>query len=370
MKNIIIKDGGNYRVISGNAISIHDWLPASILELSYDAEKGFSLIEADGCFKSPEKLYGEAEAITAMVLNTLDITDGNLGVLFSGPKGLGKSLTVRNICKKALEKGMPVILVKGYFGNITQFIESIKQQAVIVLDEFEKTYQDQSRSNRDELEGQESLLNLFDSPLEGKKLFLLTCNDVRNLSEYLLNRPGRLHYHFKMSRLSVSEITEYCNDSLAKEHHNLIPDICSLGTQIPDFSYDMLRSIIFELNSYNCSLEEARRILNIRENTKAQFNYAIHFNSGKTETGSDYIDMAESRCRIDWYNKEDGEREVAVADMREARWVGDTDGSLYLDRKNVSWRQSDESDCNDFIKMIIFKPARERCLPGIKIQSV
>jgi hypothetical protein len=358
MRNIIIKDERNHLVISGNAISILDKLPASIFELVYNSEKGFSLNEADSFFRNSEKLYGEAETITKKVLSVFDTVKGNLGVLFSGPKGLGKSLTVRNICKEAIKKGLPVILVREHFENITPFIETICQPSVVVFDEFEKIYRNNYRTEKNELEGQDSLLNLFDSSLECKKLFLLTCNDVRNLSEYLLNRPGRLHYHFRMQRLSINEITEYCTDNLGKENYNLISDICSLGARIPDFSYDMLRSIVFELNICKCGLVEVRKFLNIDAKAKSPFNYTICFKSGKTETGFDYIDTADSRLNLYWYGKSDGNRERVTVNMTEVQWTGNADGSLYLDRKHI-YRQQEEKRSGDHIEKIIFIPAKE-----------
>jgi len=358
MKNIIIKDERNHRVISGNAVSILDTLSAGIFELDYNHDKGFSLNEADGFFKNPEKLYGEAETATKKVLNTFEAVDGNLGVLFSGPKGLGKSLTVRNISKEALKKGLPVILVKEHFENIAPFIETICQPSVVVFDEFEKLYRNSKRIDKDDLEGQDSLLNLFDSSLNGKKLFLLTCNDTRNLSEYLLNRPGRIHYHFRMNRLSIGEITEYCEDNLCKESHSLIHDICSLGARIPDFSYDMLRSVIFELNAYKCGLAEARRVLNIEAKAQSPFNYTIYFKSGKTETDFDYIDTADNRYLLSWHWKENGERDLATVDMSEAKWSGSEDGSLYLDGKYTFWPRNEKRN-NGGIDKIIFIPAKE-----------
>jgi hypothetical protein len=357
MKNIIIKDERRHQVISGNAVSILDKLPAAIFELSYDAREGFSLNEIDGFFKNSEKLYGQMETITEKVLHTFNVFQRNLGVLFSGPKGLGKSLAVRNICKEALKKGFPVILVKENLDNIAQFIETICQPSVIVLDEFEKMYQDNCQTDKDDLEGQNNFLNLFDSFLEGKKLFLLTCNDIRNVSEYLLNRPGRLHYHFRMNRLSISEITEYCADNLGKENHGLIPDLCSLGARISDFSYDMLRSIIFELNTYKCSLAEARRVLNIEARAKSPFNFSVYFKSGKIETDFDYIDMTDNRFHLDWRWKENGERDCATVDMSEAQWAGSGDGSLHLDGKYIYWPRSEERN-NDSIEKIIFTPAK------------
>jgi hypothetical protein len=361
MKNIIIKDERNYRVISGNAISILDRLPPAIYEVNFHQDRGFSLNEVDSRFNIAGKLYGGVEAITGRVLKTFDITEGNLGVLFSGPKGLGKSLTTRNICKEAIKKGLPIILVTEHFDNITSFIETISQTAVVVFDEFEKIYLDRNKTGHDGLEGQDSLLNLFDSSLSGKKLFLLTCNELENLSKYLLNRPGRLHYHFKAQRLSIDEITEYCADNLPAEMSGVIPDICSLGARIPDFSYDMLKAIIFELNTYRCDLPEIKRILNIEAKARSAFDFTVYFKSGKTETGLDYIDPVHGRSRIDWYGKTDGKRDLAVVNMAEARWTGKEDGSLLLDGSHVHWSSEDEKS-NDRIEKVVFVPAKYGCI--------
>jgi hypothetical protein len=362
MKNIIIKDERNYRVISGNAISILDRLPAAIYEVCFEKGIGFSLIETDNNFSMAKKLYGDVEAITTRVLRTFDITESNLGVLFSGPKGLGKSLTARNICAEAIKKDIPVILVTENFDNITSFIETINQNVVVFIDEFEKLYPDFRSKERDVISGQDSLLNLFDSTLSGKKLFLLTCNDVSDLSGYLLNRPGRLHYHFKTNRLSIDRINEYCSDNLPSEMSGIIPEICSLGARIPDFSYDMLKAIIFELKEYRSDLPEVKRILNIEAQARSAFDFTVYFKSGRSEAGHDYINPTWNREQIDWYKRSDGEDSPDIADIPQARWTGKPDGSLLLDGNYVHWSPEDEKS-NDRIEKIIFVPAKKDIIP-------
>jgi hypothetical protein len=357
MNNIIIKDERNYKIISGNAISIMEKLPTAIYEVHYHSEQGFSLNEINNQFNIAEKIYGEAESICERVLNTFEISKGNLGVLFSGPKGLGKSLTTRFICTEAMKKGLPIILVTKYFDNIASFIETINQTSVIVFDEFEKHYQDQSKNKYDELEGQNSLLNLFDSTLSTKKLFLLTCNDLINISVYLLNRPGRIHYHFKAKRLSIENITIYCKDNLPEKMHHLISEICSLGARIPDFSYDMLKAILFELKTYDCGLDDAAQVLNIESRAFSTFDFMVYFKSGKFETGTDRIDPLGTRSRINWYRKNDGKHDYAMLNMSEVVWTEKLDGSLFLDGANVHWYPDDEKT-NDRIEKIIFVPTR------------
>jgi hypothetical protein len=347
----------------GNELAVLEALPASVYEVHYEKEKGFFLTNVDSGFALSHKLYGEVEPLTGRVMISFERMEGNLGVLLSGPKGLGKTLMVKNICKTALEREFPVIMVKEHFRNIVSFIESICQPCVVVLDEFEKLYPDQQKTEEDDLEGQDSLLDMFDSVLASKKLFLLTCNDVRNISEYLLNRPGRIHYHFRMNRLAVNEIREYCADNLTADMRYLIPDICSLGARIPDFSYDMLRSIVFELNTYICDLEEVKTILNIDTNARSPFDYKIYFTSGETESGFEYINLSSNHWNLDWYKKSDAGRDDAMVNMLEARWNGKDDGSLILDGEHIHW-VPDRKDTDTAIEKIIFTPAKKGYCSG------
>jgi hypothetical protein len=357
MKNIIVKDERNYQVIAGNAISVLNSLPPSIYEVYYNPETGFSLNEIEQPLNITSKLYGEVDFITDRVLSSFERIEGNLGALFSGPKGVGKSLTVRNICQKAVKRELPVILVKKYFSNISQFIESICQSCVVVFDEFEKSYNAKGPRDKDDFEGQENLLNLFDSLLAGKKLFLLTCNDWHDLSHFLLNRPGRIHYHFKYHSLSVSEISAYCVDNLAKEKHSLISEICSSGVRIPNFSYDMLRSIVFELNNYSCSLDDVKNDLNISIRELSAFCFKVYLESGEIVDDESLVDFGSPCFSLEWNKYPGGKKYSAIMNLQEARWTGNDDGSLVVDKEFILKPGDPDEDCGD-IEKIIFIPTK------------
>jgi hypothetical protein len=345
-----------YRIIFGDAVSILDRLPAAIYKLRFEEDRGFSLNKIDNKFGIAEKLYGDVEAITARVLRTFDIREGNLGVLFSGPNGVGKSFAARNICVEAVKKDLPVILVNENFKNVTPFIETISQNVVVFIDDFERHYPVSRYAIDDVIIPQDRLLNLFDSTLLGKKLFLLTFTDICDVSHNLSNRPGRLHYHFEIRQLSIDKINEYCADNLPSEMSGIIPEICSLGARIPNFSYDMLKAIIFELKEYQSDLSEVKRILNIQTQASSAFNFVVYFESGRSEAGHHYITPTSKREEIVWYKKADGEKDHALADMSEARWTGKPDGSLLLDRKHFYWTPEDEKN-DDRIEKIVFVPA-------------
>jgi hypothetical protein len=357
MKNLVIKNDRNYKVIAGNAVSVLDTLPPGIYELAFSKETGYSLDEIDTSFSITKRLYGHVESITSRVLTSFEKTEGSLGVLISGPKGLGKSLTVRNICKEALGRGLPVILVKVNYGNIVPYIDTICQPCVLVMDEFEKLYPKENKRDHDDLEGQDCMLNLFDSTYKAKKLFLLTCNNIYDISEYLLNRPGRIHYHFKTARLTIKEITEYSTDNLPPELHSMISDICALGAKISDFSYDMLRSIIFELRMFGCTLEEAQQVLNIDADLSTLYDYSIYFKSGKIISETESINFNSKRHTLIWRNKEQGYFEVNINPSK-AKWNGDPNGALALTEVIDLWEHPPKDD-KDKIDKIIFIPVKK-----------
>ena len=65
---------------------------------------------------------------------------------------------------------------------------------------------------------QSGLLSLFDGTSQGKKLFIITCNSLSKLNDYLVNRPGRFHYHFRFEYPSSEEIMEYLTDKLGSQY--------------------------------------------------------------------------------------------------------------------------------------------------------
>ena len=78
----------------------------------------------------------------------------------------------------------------------------------------------------------------------GKKLFLITCNEIRKLNDYLINRPGRFHYHFRFDYPSYEEIRENLQDKLEEKYYGEIEGVVAFSRKV-NFNYDCLRAIIF-----------------------------------------------------------------------------------------------------------------------------
>jgi len=251
----IVESGKRYRIFN-NAITTYDQLPPKTYRVDYDPEtRIFSLLEAHD-FEIPEtKIYGQHLDKVKKVLNSMDKMNRNLGVILSGDKGIGKSLFSKCLGLKVRKKGIPVILVNEYHEGIANFLEEIEQTVMILFDEYDKTF-DEKKHNC-----QAEMLSLFDGVSAGKKLFVITCNEIQSLSQYLINRPGRFHYHFRFLYPTADEIRDYMEDKLDKQYYDEIENVIAFSVRM-NLNYDCLRSIAFELNN-GLKFQEAINDLNI-----------------------------------------------------------------------------------------------------------
>lgn len=126
---------------------------------------------------------------------------------------------------------------------------------MILFDEYDKIFNDKKYNCQAEM------LSLFDGVSAGKKLFVITCNEIQSLSQYLINRPGRFHYHFRFLYPTADEIRAYMEDKLDKQYYDEIENVIAFSVRM-NLNYDCLRSIAFELNT-GSKFQEAINDLNI-----------------------------------------------------------------------------------------------------------
>ena len=274
----IVESGKRYRIFN-NAITTYDQLPPKTYRVDYDPEtRIFSLLEAHD-FEIPEtKIYGQHLDKVKKVLNSMDKMNRNLGVILSGDKGIGKSLFSKCLGLKARKKGIPVILVNEYHEGIANFLEEIEQTVMILFDEYDKTFNDKKYNCQAEM------LSLFDGVSAGKKLFVITCNEIQSLSQYLINRPGRFHYHFRFLYPTADEIRAYMEDKLDKQYYDEIENVIAFSVRM-NLNYDCLRSIAFELNT-GSKFQEAINDLNIiRTDEYKEIKIIVEFENQATLSG-------------------------------------------------------------------------------------
>ena len=249
--------------IEGEGISTSDKVPIGYYDLVFNKDSGIFLQRKTVSFDLEKKLYGRVNEITDHVLEAYSkIKTNNLGVLFSGPKGLGKSLTISNIIGKA---NKPVIFVNSYFNSMPQFLSYIKD-AIIVFDEFEKTMRGEVEED-EEIEKQEMLLPLFSGVSSSNhNLFLLSVNRDHNINSMFLSRPGRIRYHYRFKALGLDVIREYLEDNL--EDKSKLEEAVECMSDAAFMSYDILAAFTEELNLFkNKNLEDLYRDINITSST-------------------------------------------------------------------------------------------------------
>lgn len=274
----IVNFGTNYQIYS-NDIHTYDELPAATYLVSFSKASGFFLQKID-TVEVNEKSYGSFAKRIGKVLSTYNQLNRNLGLILSGDKGIGKSFFAKRLTLSAIDMGLPVIIVSSYIPGIANFLNSITQRCLILFDEFDKTFVNSEESNSMG-DPQTEMLTLFDGINNGEKLFVITCNNIWSLNSYLLNRPGRFHYHFRFTYPTKEEVREYLTDHITQNYNaEEVEKVVRFSTRV-HLTYDCLRAIAFEL-SLGETFQTALEYLNILATDDTRYTAKITFENGKT----------------------------------------------------------------------------------------
>lgn len=231
-----------YRIFKDSLI-IQSKLDPQVYTLSFNEMMGFSL-ERHAPLEIKEKIYGGHKEKIDALMKAYDEFDRPMGIIFSGKKGIGKSVGGRMLANKMIDAGNPVILIDEFIPGMIEFIETIDQECMLFFDEFEKNFRDRKKGD---ISPQTELLSLFDGTNSGhKKMFVITCNDTRDLNEFITNRPGRFHYHIRWTSPSKEETEEYLIDKLGEEYSEEIEKVVRFSSRVP-MNYDSLRAVAFEI---------------------------------------------------------------------------------------------------------------------------
>lgn len=298
----IVQTGNIYKIY-GDDLLVQDNLPAQFYTVRFSERSGFFL-EKTQEIAVTEKVYGVHEAKVNKILAAFGAAERNLGVILSGEKGIGKSLSAKMLAEKAYKAGYPVILVTSFIPGVSDFLAEIEQEALILFDEFDKTFCGKKEHEGSALDPQTETLTLFDGVNPGKKLFVITCNELRKLNDYLVNRPGRFHYHLRFEFPVDEEVREYMTDKLDAEYHNEIEKVVSFSHKV-SLNYDCLRAIAFELNT-GLPFEEAIKDLNILKLENEWFTVVLYFTNGeKSERRCSFDLFADSKEKWEFQDKRD-----------------------------------------------------------------
>lgn len=339
-------------VLYPDSLKTYESLPAQCYVVSFNKLEGFSLVRHEPLTVN-EKVYGDHKPKVDKILRAFSKSERSIGAIASGKKGIGKSLLFRMLAEECIKAGIPVIIVDKYYPGISNYIDGIRQEVMVLFDEFDKTF-----AGVKQMEGasdaQAELLGLFDGISNGKKLFAITCNEIYNISDFLVNRPGRFHYHFRFDEPSADEIKQYIYDKLGtdewvKEQAN---EIVKFSRKVP-LNYDCLRAIVFELEMRE-PFKDAIKDLNIVKSRNTQsYDMMLKFTDGTKLTSRDKtLDMFSDEDVTYWFENEDGDAPIRVTfSVNDAKYDMGT-SSYRVDAKDMNiykeTQYTDEAVINEF----------------------
>jgi len=274
MTKVFLKSGNTIRIRDNDAVRACDELPPETYTVKFDERSGEFYLEQIENFTLPDKIYGKNNNYSERILNTFNQRTGSTGVLLSGIKGAGKTLLAKQTAVSARGLGIPTIVInRDWHGDeFNSFIQSISTPAIVLFDEFEKIYDYMS---------QRKILTLFDGVFPSRKLFMVTTNTDRDVSEFMQNRPGRVYYNFRFDTLEQDFIQEFLEDRL--EDKSQIDDILKYTKVFSFFNFDMLNAAVEEMNRYGETLPEVLEVLNIRPENRNTDTFKLEIvMNGKT----------------------------------------------------------------------------------------
>lgn len=331
-----ICQGGSTYDIFDDSLKVYEQLPAQPYIVRFSDKRGFYLEKYPNFEITESKIYGVHMAKVQKVINAFAKMNRNLGVILSGDKGIGKSLFAKAAGMEAITRGIPVIIVDTYYEGIASYINEIEQEVMVLFDEFDKTF-GEVREKEGKSSPQAELLTLFDGLSVGKKLFVVTCNNLRSLNDYLVNRPGRFHYHFRFEYPSSEEVREYLEDKLAQEYYSEIENVVSFSNKVK-INYDCLRAIAFELNNGE-AFSEAIKDLNIVNIEREQYNIRLAYQNGLTAISrGNSIDMFDDSMVDVYMYDQNGENFVDISFMPTDAIYDATHNAYYVAPENIHFQ--------------------------------
>ena len=253
--NIWIQEGNTFTKGSANTISHINGLPVGIYEVQ-KSMTGYYINKVADSFVFDYKLYGISNDFIDYFIKTYNNTTGNLGILFNGLKGTGKTVTAKMLCNKLQ---LPVILIKNC-NNVEEMLNYVATQitfkCIFFFDEYEKEFEDSSE-----------VLSFMDGVhnSEQRKVFLLTTNTL-NINDNLLGRPSRIRYIKSFNNLSEEIVLEILNDIVIDKKS--IPLIQNIVQQMPIVTIDLVKNLAQEVNIHGVeNIDMIKQIFNIELST-------------------------------------------------------------------------------------------------------
>lgn len=264
-------------------------LPVGTYKVQFAQDAGYYL---DPCtdMPIPERIYGENHA--DRILSTYTTIARPLGVWLSGAKGSGKTMLAGVLSSKLRERGTCSLLVERQYSgpSFSAFLQNLPP-CLILFDEFEKVYH--------ESDEQSSLLSVFSGTGRTNHMYVLTTNDEYKVHQAMRNRPSRMRYFIDYNGISEATAADYVADKLLDK--SKVTEVLDILRMIPHCNFDIMQTIVEELNLYGGSVYDVINMLNVTRHVSA--NWKITFTGVVyKDLGSGCITFPASMTRYDSIN--------------------------------------------------------------------
>lgn len=243
------------RIVAKPKGSDYDLIPGKTYSLEWDSWNNEAIIKENGEFNMPEKIYESKDSkfLKERVMNYFNATsDQNVGVMFAGEKGTGKSVDAKYLAQCS---GLPIFIVNPRFPirQLTKVFKKFESQVCIILDEVEKNW------------NTEHMLEFLDGVEKTcKKLVLMTCNDLGRVSQYMQDRCSRIRYLRKYTVKDNYEFLPFLLEQYNITNKEEVTEFITNRMKLP--SIDNMLALIKEvklLEDKDYSIEMVAKFMNI-----------------------------------------------------------------------------------------------------------
>ena len=244
-----VNEGGTYYPINGDTVLLKT--PGmgvfNVVKSPNPMDARIGLQRIGDSFEFNFKIYElGCEEMLQIIKKTWDSEvfvagEKNLGVIFNGIKGTGKTLSAKLLCNAL---NLPVLIVQSPYDGLLNFLQSLCFECVVFIDEAEKTF----KMGEDD----DVLLRLIDGVYnQTRKLYILTTNQL-TLNDNLLGRPGRIRYRFEFGNLQPKAVKDYIDDNLLPEYADQRDNILEQVDLLEISTIDILKALVDEVNIHGC----------------------------------------------------------------------------------------------------------------------
>ena len=246
-----LQSNNTYKKVEGDFSTVAT-VPVGIYNIGLSIS-GWYLEKYADKFTFDYKMYGLQTEFCEHVLKTYKNTKGNFGIMLTGTKGTGKTVTAKTL---ANDFNLPVIIVKDMGDSnqaMIEFLSGFNFDCVLFFDEFEKNFSEKDST----------ILQIMDGVynIGYRKIFLLTTNEM-TINENLVGRPSRIRYVRRFGNLDLRTVEEYLDDALEvpEARQELIDFIDTLTIS----TIDILKTIVNEVNIHGMNgLLKAKEFFNV-----------------------------------------------------------------------------------------------------------